>query len=269
VLTPRPSDAAHCARLVTRSLVRIGRRPGCSGRRPIFVFSAHAAEAVEAPRQGCEGRVRALGQCAPVGMVVGWTGLPRHGCAGLGERHRRGARHGRGEGWTGPSARSSPRRDPRAAPPPHSSGEEATGAARDRGESGGSWDITKLAGPNRAVHLDRVHQAPRRGRDRPIGRRAAASGGWTAQVPSLMPSRWSSVTPSAAREARASCVRIRASRCAGQRCRSRCRARRASPSRRQPAGRRRGRRPSGRRTGTPRRPGEPSCPARFRGPQRW
>jgi hypothetical protein len=145
----------------------------------------------------------------------------------------------------------------------------ATGAARDRGESGGSWDITKLAGPNRAVHLDRVHRAPRRGRDRPIGRRAAASGGWTAQVPSLMPSRWCSVTPSAAREARASCVRIRASRCAGQRCRSRCRARRASPSRRQPAGRRRGRRPSGRRTGTPRRPGEPSCPARFRGPQRW
>ena len=27
VLTPRPSDTAHCARLVTRSLVRFGRRP--------------------------------------------------------------------------------------------------------------------------------------------------------------------------------------------------------------------------------------------------
>ena len=38
MLTPRPSDTAHCARLVTRSLVRSGRHPGYSGRRSIFVF---------------------------------------------------------------------------------------------------------------------------------------------------------------------------------------------------------------------------------------
>ena len=38
MLTPRPSDTAHCARLVTRSLVRFGRRPSTSGRRPFVLF---------------------------------------------------------------------------------------------------------------------------------------------------------------------------------------------------------------------------------------
>ena len=45
VLTPRPSDTAHCARLVTRSLVRFGRRPGTSGRRPFVLSQHHSAPA--------------------------------------------------------------------------------------------------------------------------------------------------------------------------------------------------------------------------------
>jgi hypothetical protein len=41
VLTPRPSDTAHCARLVTRSLVRFGRRPVARG--GVRFCSAHRA----------------------------------------------------------------------------------------------------------------------------------------------------------------------------------------------------------------------------------
>ena len=39
-LTPRPSDTAHCARLVTRSLVRYGRRPSHLGAASICSFPA-------------------------------------------------------------------------------------------------------------------------------------------------------------------------------------------------------------------------------------
>ena len=41
MLTPRPSDTAHCARLVTRSLVRFGRRPVARG--GVRFSSAHRA----------------------------------------------------------------------------------------------------------------------------------------------------------------------------------------------------------------------------------
>ena len=39
-LTPRPSDTAHCARLVTRSLVRSGRRPRHLGAASVCSFPA-------------------------------------------------------------------------------------------------------------------------------------------------------------------------------------------------------------------------------------
>jgi hypothetical protein len=49
MLTPRPNDTAHCARLVTQSLVRFGRRPGCSGAASDLCSAHHAAEGVPAP----------------------------------------------------------------------------------------------------------------------------------------------------------------------------------------------------------------------------
>ena len=70
-LTPRPSDTAHCARLVTRSLVRSGRRPSHLGRRPFVLSQRHATPIFHRGALGSGGNpASAAGPARPPGTAA-------------------------------------------------------------------------------------------------------------------------------------------------------------------------------------------------------
>jgi hypothetical protein len=80
VLTPRPSDTAHCARMVTRSLVRPGRRPqDTSGAASICSFSVmpHRYSTGIPPGALGSGGKSCLG-CRTCHRT--WTAIRRCGC---------------------------------------------------------------------------------------------------------------------------------------------------------------------------------------------